>query len=226
MPQSTIYVSLMLSEAAQEWDSPEGEQARKQGTDKTFEVGPFEFVQMTYSWFRIAPDGDHVGFVGEKDGLWYVRLTEGEDGKLTLQEGEPTHIFTDITLHSQPTEASQSTIRASEPTSPVFGDGPWTIEVTNLLGRSLTDELKDQPSIDGGIEPFDKPLGRLHRLPATTAEVALAQIMDQGREHGPTDDTADQLHKVIQGGIRSNGSFTFTTPDGWTVRANYEGPTT
>lgn len=65
-------------------------------------IGPFDFVQMTYEWFRVGPEGDHVAV--HKDGLWYIVADEDRDGPVMNSDTVRTKddlIFSDITINTE-----------------------------------------------------------------------------------------------------------------------------
>lgn len=94
----------------------------------------------------------------------------------------------------------------------------YAIQVFRGDGTDITNELSRHPSIDADRTP-GQAVGSLASLTAGEARVALSQIIDNGREWGPTDDEAERLYKLSAAIINQERPLpaTFETPDGWIV---------
>lgn len=100
----------------------------------------------------------------------------------------------------------------------------FNIKVTNGSGVNITGILAKSDAIDGwnpGMGPGNraqdgKALGTLEALTVSEAHVAICQIIDQGREHGPTDQEAEYLYSLIAP-IMERGHGFIATPDGWMI---------
>ena len=102
----------------------------------------------------------------------------------------------------------------------------FTITVAAEDGTDLTDTLARHRSVDGwtpgaeGRAREDVPIGDLSGLTRSEAVTCLAQIIDQGHEHGTVD--VDGLYRVAS--MIDSGELSlpvsFKVPDGWTVTVN------
>lgn len=96
----------------------------------------------------------------------------------------------------------------------------------------ITGEIEQHVSIDGWspgitVEQYQsiglsvqqgEPIGRLNNLPYPVAIVCLGQIIDEGREWGPTDEWGEALHGLAHTIMnKQDGNGYFVTPDGWFV---------
>jgi hypothetical protein len=52
------------------------------------EYGPFPFVQLTYNWLRVGPDGDDLAFFDFEEGDW-------------LPNAEPAVKYSDVVIYPQ-----------------------------------------------------------------------------------------------------------------------------
>jgi|tagenome__1003787_1003787.scaffolds.fasta_scaffold20847648_3 hypothetical protein len=102
----------------------------------------------------------------------------------------------------------------------------YTINVTHN-GRDISADLAKHPAIDGWTPGEDsernqphaaenRAIGTLAGLTASEASICLSQIIDMGREHGPTDDLADHLHAMVEP-IVAQGEGYLATPDGYLI---------
>lgn len=67
----------------------------------SLELGPFDFVQLTYEGIRVGPDGDHIGFF--KDGLWALGVETIPLGQSWSKFGPAPNalLFSDVGIYSE-----------------------------------------------------------------------------------------------------------------------------
>ncbi len=56
--------------------------------------GPFDFVQLTYEWLRVGPEGEHIAAV-DRNGLWRLLDVESAGGGLM------SYRFSDVTINDE-----------------------------------------------------------------------------------------------------------------------------
>jgi hypothetical protein len=101
----------------------------------------------------------------------------------------------------------------------------YTITVTQN-GEDITSRLAEHPSVDAwspdmkGDHPSrarqGEPIKSLDQLSYGEAMVALGQIIDNGREWGPTDEEAEHLYQLAEL-IVQRGEGYLATPDGYLI---------
>ena len=66
-------------------------------------IGPFEFVQLTYEWLRIGPDGEH--FAIHRDGLWEIIEEIPQVGYVQVMDRDTVvtngMLFSDVTISTE-----------------------------------------------------------------------------------------------------------------------------
>lgn len=70
-------------------------------------LGPFEWVQLTYSGLRVSPDGEHIAFHAEDD-CWYAPASEqASEHWAAIGPYTANQAFSDIVIYMDQVGCSQ-----------------------------------------------------------------------------------------------------------------------